>query len=164
MDGLRHPLTAPVQLIGLAGLALIAGRKKRDAIEVAFALGLAIGLGALARGVREMPAGDVLLAGATLCGLVVASGATVPAALAALVALLFGIALGLDSAPVAVNSGEAVATLIGTACGGAVALALMAFVASRVARLWRGVVLRVAGAWIAAIAILAMVLRWGGGL
>ena len=49
----------------------------------AFALGLAIGLGALARGVGETPAGDVLLASAALCGLTAATGARMPVALAA---------------------------------------------------------------------------------
>jgi hypothetical protein len=161
LRGLLHPLATPADVIGLAGFALIAGRRKRNAIEVAFALGLAIGLGALVRGVTETPAGDVLLAGAMLCGLLAASSVTVPAALAAIMGFLFGAALGLDSLPAAGSPGETVATLIGTACGGVVALALMASVAFWMARLWRGG-LRMAGSLIAVIAILALVVRWGG--
>jgi urease accessory protein len=168
--GLLHPLATPVQVIALAGLALIVPRNKRNAafassaVEVAFAVGLAIGLGALEEGAGETPAADGLLAGATLCGLLAASGVRASAALALPVALISGIALGLDSPPDAVNMAEAVATLIGIACGAVVALALMASLAIRIGRPWRGVALRVAGSWIAAIAILALVVRWGGGL
>jgi urease accessory protein len=162
MSGLLHPFATPAHVIALAGLALIAGRKKRDAIEIAFALGLAIGLGALAQGTKETPAGDMLLAGAILCSLLAAASVTVPAVLAALLAFLFGIALGLDSLLAAAGSRETVATLIGTACGGVVALALMAFLASGIAGLWQGVVLRAAGSFIAATAVAALVLRWGG--
>jgi hypothetical protein len=161
LHGLLHPLATPADVIGLAGFALIAGRGKRDAIEIAFALGLAIGLGALARGVTETPAGDVLLAGAMFCGLLAASSVTVAAALAAVMAFLFGGALGLDSLPAAGTLGETVATLIGTACGGVVALAVMASVAFGLARLWQGG-LRLAGSLIAVIAILALMVRWGG--
>jgi hypothetical protein len=168
--GLLHPLTTPVDVIALVGLALIVPRNKRNAafasaiIEVTFAVGLAIGLGALAAGVGEAPAADGLLAGATLCGLLAASGVRASVARALPVALMSGVALGLDSPPQAINLAEAVATLIGTACGAVVALALMASLAIRIGRPWQGVVLRVAGSWIAAIAILALVVRWGGGL
>jgi hypothetical protein len=168
--GLLHPVATPVHVIALAGLALIVPRNKRNAafagsvIEVTFAVGLAIGLGALAEGAGETPAADGLLAGATLCGLLAASGVRASVAVALPVALLSGIALGLDSPPEAISLAEAVATLLGIACGAVVALALMASLAIRIGRLWRGMALRVLGSWIAAIAILALVVRWGGGL
>jgi hypothetical protein len=168
--GLLHPLTTPVHVIALAGLALIVPRNKRNAafasstIEVTFAVGLAIGLGALAAGAGETPAADGLLAGATLCGLLAVSGVRASLARALPVALMSGIALGLDSPPEAINLAEAVATLIGIACGAVVALALMVSLAIRIGRPWQGVALRVVGSWIAAIAILALVVRWGGGL
>ena len=89
-----------------------------------------------------------------------ASGVTAPVSLAVPVALASGVALGLDSPPESILLGEAVAMLIGTACGGVAALAMMAFLASRMARLWKGILLRVAGSWIAAVAILVLALRW----
>jgi hypothetical protein len=162
LRGLLHPLATPADVIGLAGFALIAGRKRRNAIEVAFALGLAIGLGALTRGAVETPAGEVLLAGAALCGLLVASSVTVPATLAAAMAFLVGIALGLDALPATGNPGETVATLIGTAASAVVALAVMASLAFGMAHLWRGGGVRAAGSSIAVIAILALMVRWGG--
>jgi hypothetical protein len=168
--GLLHPLATPVHVIALAGLALIAPRSKRkaafagSAVEVVFAVGLAIGLATLVEGAGETLAAEGLLAGATLCGVMAASGLRASVALTLPVAFLSGIALGLDSPPDAISLGEAVATLIGIACGAVVALALMASLASRMGRVWQGVLLRVAGSWVAAIALLALVARWGGGL
>jgi urease accessory protein len=162
-SGLLHPVSVPVHVVALIGLGLIAGRNfspARAAIIAAFALGLAAGLGAIAWGVGETPASDVLLVSATLCGLITASALTVPVSLAALVALVSGIALGLDSPPESILLGEAVAMLIGTACGGIAALAAIAFLASAVAGRWRGIPLRVSGSWVAAIAILVLALRW----
>jgi urease accessory protein len=161
--GLVHPLSTPAHAVALIGLGLIAGRnflRAGAAIVGAFALGLTAGLGAIAWGVGETPASDVVLASATLCGLIAASGLAAPVSLAAPVALVSGLALGLDSPPESILLGEAVAMLIGTACGGIGALAMMAFLTSRIARWRHGILLRVAGSWIAAIAILVLALRW----
>jgi hypothetical protein len=71
INGLLHPLVTPAHVIALTSLGLVAGRNTQSAITAivaAFALGLAIGLGAVAWGAGETPAGDVLLAGAGLCG------------------------------------------------------------------------------------------------
>jgi urease accessory protein len=171
IEGVLHPLATPAHVIALTGLALIAGRCHPAAyncsslsagavIVAALALGLAVGLGALALGAGETPAGDVLLAGATLCGLMAASGLPVRAVVAALLALMVGIAIGLDSPPDVIRLRDAVAALIGTFCGAGAALALMARVASVVAR-WRdGIALRVAGSWIAAMAVMALAVQW----
>jgi hypothetical protein len=178
LDGFLHPLVTPAHVIALAGLAIIAGGTARfdsrsslvipfSAIPfsiVPFCIGAAVGLGALAWGVGETPASDVLLAGAALCGLLAASGAAATAVLrgvGAPVALVSGAALGIDSPPDVIRLGDAVAALTGTACGAIAALTLTALAASVIAR-WRdGIALRVAGSWIAAIAILALAVRWG---
>jgi urease accessory protein len=163
IGGLAHPVSTPAHVVALTGLGLIAGRNVLPAgiaIVAAFALGLAAGLGAIALGVGETPASDGLLASATLCGLIAASHARVPVALTVPIALISGIALGLDSPPETILLQAAVAMLIGTACGAIGALAAIAFVAFVMARWRQGIVLRVAGSWIAAIAILVLALRW----
>jgi urease accessory protein len=161
--GLVHPVSTPAHVVALIGLGLMARRnfwRTGAAIIAAFALGLTAGLGAIAWGVGETPASDMLLATATLCGLIAASGLTAPVPLAVPAALVSGTALGLDSPPESVLLGEAIAMLIGTACGGIGALAMIAFLASQIAR-WRdGILLRIAGSWIAAIAIMVLALRW----
>jgi urease accessory protein len=161
--GLLHPLSVPVHVVALIGLGLIAGRiflPAQAAIIGAFALGLGAGLGAIAWGIGETPASDVLLVSATLCGLTAALAVKVPPSLAALVALVSGIALGLDSPPQSISLGEAVAMLIGTACSGIAVLTAITFLASAIARLWQGIVIRVIGSWTAAIAILVLAPRW----
>src|SRR5437660_661465 len=141
--GLVHPVSTPAHVVALIGLGLVAGRnflRAGGAIIGAFALGLAAGLGAIAWGVGETPASDVLLASATLCGLIAASGLTAPVLLAVPVALVSGLALGLDSPPESIRLGEAVAMLTGTACSGIVVLAMIVFLASRIARWRQGIV------------------------
>ena len=163
--GLLHPLLAPAHVVALIGLGLVAGRNPLPArlrIIAAFALGLAGGLGAIAWGAGETSANDVLLAIATLCGLTAASGLPAPVWLATPLALAAGAAVGLDSPPETISMREAVLMLVGTACGATAALAVMAAAAAALARPWNGIVLRVAGSWIAAIAILVLALRWAG--
>ena len=166
LEGLLHPLATPAHVVALAGLALVGGRNNRNSLSAgvvvaAFALGLAAGLGALAWGAGEMPAADALLAGAALCGLTAAAGVTPPVAFAAPMALASGVALGVDSPPDAIRLGDAMAMLTGTACGAVAALAVMTPTAAVIAR-WRdGIALRVAGSWIAAIAMMALAVRWG---
>jgi len=161
--GLLHPLLAPAHVVALAGLAVAAGRAgSRVAIVAAFALGLAGGLGAIAWGVGETPANDVLLAAAAACGVLAAGLPRLPAWLAVPPAPVIGVAIGLDSPPQAISVGAAVPMLLGTACGGVIALALLAAAASALAGRWQGIVLRVAGSWLAAIAILVLALRWAG--
>lgn len=161
--GLLNPLLAPAHMVALIGLGLLGGQNAmsaRAANIAAFALGLAGGLGAIAWGVGETSANDVLLVAAALCGLLAAAGFPVPAWLAAPLALAVGVAFGLDSPPQTISLRDAVLMLIGTACGGVAALAVTAFAACWAARLWHGIALRVAGSWIAAIAILVLALRW----
>jgi urease accessory protein len=163
--GLLHPLLAPAHVLALIGLALLTGRTiaaAASAIIAAFALGLAGGLGAIAWGVGETPANDVVLAAAALCGVIAAIGFAVPVRVAAPLALVSGAAMGLDSPPEVIALHEALLMLIGTACGATAALAVLALAAGALVGLWRGIALRVAGSWIAAIAILVLALRWAG--
>jgi len=165
VGGMLHPLVAPAHVIALIGLGLVASRDVLSAqvrIIAAFASGLAGGLGAIAWGAGETPANDVLVAVAALCGLIAASGLSAPAWLAAPLALASGIAVGLDSPPEVISLREAVLMLIGTACGSIALLAAAGAAASALSRLWHGIGTRVAGSWIAAIAILVLALRWAG--
>ena len=161
--GLLHPLLAPAHLLSLIGLGLLAGGgplRARGAIVTAFALGLAGGLGAIAFAAGETPANDVLLAAAVICGVIAATGLPGPAWFTAPLALIIGSAVGLDSPPETISMHEAALMLAGTFCGGIAALALIAAAAAALARL--AIALRVAGSWIAAIAILVLALRWAG--
>jgi urease accessory protein len=156
---------APAHLLSLIGLGLLAGRTLACAsivIVAAFALGLSAGLGAIASGVGETPANDVLFVAAGVCGMIAALGWGVPAWLAVPAALVIGCAVGLDSPPDAISLREAVMTLIGTGCGAVAAVMLMTGAVALIR--WAGwaIAVRVAGSWLAAIAMLVLALRWRG--
>jgi urease accessory protein len=163
--GFVHPLLVPAQLLSLIGLGLLAGRASiRAAIAIAagFAVGLVAGLGAIASGIGETPANDVLFAAAGVCGVTAARGRPVPVWAAAPAAFIIGCAIGLDSPPEAISLREAVLMLIGTGCGAIVGLALMTAAAALIRAAGWSIALRVAGSWLAAIAVLVLALRWRG--
>ena len=163
VSGLLHPVLVPAHVISLIGLGLVAGRTVLSAqvrALAAFACGLIGGLGAIAGGIGETPANDVLVAMAALCGLIAATGMSVSAWFAAPAALVSGAAIGLDSPPDAILLREAMLMLVGTACGGIAVLTAIGTAASALSRPWHGIATRVAGSWIAAIAILVLALRW----
>ena len=161
--GFAHPLLAPAHLLSLIGLGLLAGGaslRARLAVMAAFALGLAGGLGAIASGMGETPANDMLFVAAGICGATAALAMPVALWLAAPAAIIVGCAVGLDSPPDAVSLREAVWTLIGTGCGAVAALALMTGAAALIRWAVRPIALQVAGSWLAAIAVLVLALRW----
>jgi urease accessory protein len=153
----------PVHVMAIVSMALLAARIRlwpTVCYAGIFAAGLAAGLTALALGVGETPARDVLLAAALLGGLAAAAALTLPRPAAGSIALGVGVALGLDSPPDAILLHDAILGLLGTWCAGMTLLVVALAVATSLARLWNGIALRVAGSWLAATAILAMALRW----
>ena len=110
----------PIHVMAILSTVLLAARAKLRLrmFVAAFAAGLAAGLAALALGVGETPAADVLLAATLLNGLAVAAAVAAPRLLVGLVAFVAGCALGLDSPPDAISLREAVLGLIGTWCCG----------------------------------------------
>jgi len=161
--GFGHPLFGPDHVAAMVAVGLwgaVLGSPAIWVLPVAFPLVMAFG-GVLGIAAVPMPRVEVGIAvSAIMLGLMAASGFTGPVSLAVPVALVSGLALGLDSPPESILLGEAVAMLIGTACGGIGALAMIAFVASTIARWRQRIILRVAGSWVAAIAILVLALRW----
>jgi urease accessory protein len=153
----------PVHLLALIAVALPAARvpfHRRVGVVAAFAAGLVAGLVTLALGVGETPAADGLMAAAALCGLAAAAALPLPVILTALLAAVIGFAVALDSPPDSILLREAIFALVGTACTGVAAMAIAVEAAALLGRLWQGIVLRVAGSWTAAIAILVLALRW----
>jgi urease accessory protein len=162
LDGVLQGLV-PAHVLALVSVALLAGRarfRESSGFVAAFAVGLAAGLGALAAGAGETPAADVLMVAAVLSGFAAAAALRLPAGPAEVLAFIVGLAAGLDSPPDAISLREAILGLIGTACGGIAALAIMVALSAAVAPIWNGIALRVAGSWIAAIALLVLALRW----
>jgi urease accessory protein len=152
----------PAHVMAMISTALLAARARLwpgIGFVGAFAAGLAAGLAALALGIGETPARDVLLSVALLGGLAAAAGLAVPSWAVGPTAFVIGLALGLDSPPDAILLREATFSLLGTWCAGVTLLGAALAVTRPLARLWNGVALRVAGSWLAATAILVLALR-----
>ena len=161
-DGLLHPLLAPAHLLALIGLGLLIGQRRKGLRllpSLAFATGLIGGLAALTYGIGETPAGNVLLASAVVTGLCVAFVAPVPMFLVAALAIVVGVAIGIDSPPHALSLDAANLALMGTWLGACVLFAICAAAAALAARPWHRIALRVLASWTAASAILVLALR-----
>lgn len=158
-----HPLVAVEHLILLVGLGLVAGQMPRDRRGAGF---LAVGVGLLAGialSLTQTPwlTVAVLGMGCTMGVLVALLPGRVPAAACAALAILAGLAVGLDTdvAGMAVQAG----TIPWAAISGVVAMAYIVVldVAALVqAARWPPLLLavRIAGSWIAAIALLLFAL------
>lgn len=158
--GLLHPLMIPAHVVALLGLGLMIGQQTRRLLTLmAFAAGLAAGLAALAHAVGETPALTVLLAAAAVAGLAAAVGWSVPTLLAAPLALVIGVCVGLDSPPKVAAIQAANVALVGTGLGAFAGVAVIAAIAARLRRRWLRIGIRVLGSWVAASAILVIALR-----
>jgi urease accessory protein len=165
--GLLHPLALPAHVLALLALALLIGQQTAGTRHVslaAFVAGAAVGLTAIAFGVGQTPALDVLLATAFASAASAAIARPLPTLPCALLAAIAGVALALDSPPEAISIAVATATLVGTGLGASLALAIIVTGTNYLTRVreWNWVRLggRILSSWIAASAILALAVRF----
>jgi urease accessory protein len=162
--GLLHPLLVPSHVMAWLALALAAGqRQQRKSVPLAYALGLLVGLGAIALAYVPRFAEEALLALAVVTGLVVASACLMPLWCGVVLAIATGLAIGLDSPPETISIAEANRTLLGTAVSGIVLMLAVVWLASHLGRAWQQIGIRIAGSWIAASASLVLALRFALG-
>jgi hydrogenase/urease accessory protein HupE len=161
-DGITHLAVSPVDLLAVAAVALLAGlggpRRGRALVATLPMAWLLGGLAGLS-GSEEVSLPLGVAATLFALGLLVATDARLPRslaiALAAVAGLLFG---GLNGTALAA-SGNGPLGLAGIVGALTVLLALLSGAAVTARAPWHRMVLRVAGSWIAAIAIL--MLGWG---
>jgi urease accessory protein len=159
--GVLHALLVPEHGLSLVALGLVLGRQlpaTRHTGMLIYAAALACGLVAAALAIGEALAPDILLAATGIMGVLIAT-AWMPPFLGLPLAAIAGLAVALDSRPEGTSTEEAVRMLIGSGIGAAVALAVVAEASVFLKGDARFIVARVAGSWIAAIAILVLSLR-----
>jgi hypothetical protein len=165
VGGLLSPLTTPTHALALLALGLLIGRQHAIAPPVtAFIVGLAAGLIAIARAVGESWAPDVLLAATAVSAGLVALERPLPRLVPAALAVIVGVALGMDSPPEVISVASAIVMLVGTGLGAGLAVAVIAAVAQHLTRWWQRLGLRIVGSWIVASAVLVLALRYARGL
>jgi hypothetical protein len=159
--GVLHALLVPEHGLSLVALGLVLGRQEpatRHSAMLIYTAALAGGLLAAALAIGEALAADILLVTTGIMGLLIAA-AWMPPFLGLPLGAIAGLTLALDSRPEATSTTEVVRMLIGSGIGAAVALAVVAEGSVFLKGDTRFIVARVAGSWIAAIAILVLSLR-----
>lgn len=154
--GLLHPLLVPAEALALVAVALLLGSSGRAACRaglVALAAGLAAGL-ALGNHVPATYATPSLLAAAFVSAALVSAGLRLPAAAAAPIATLAGLALGIDAQPEGGPLTQVLAASAATLLGGTAAALVLAGLALGSDHGWPRIAVRVAGSWVTASAIL----------
>jgi urease accessory protein len=159
--GVLHALLVPEHGLSLVALGLVLGRQEpanRHSGMLIYVVALVCGLIAAALAIGETLAADILLVATGIMGLLIAA-AWMPPFLGLPLAAIAGLTVALDSRPETTSMAEVVRMLIGSGVGAAIALALVAEGSVFLRGNARFIVARVAGSWIAAIAILVLSLR-----
>src|SRR5262245_7344314 len=158
--GLLHPLLVPSHALTLMALALLIGQQtqRRVVLVVLFALGMIAGLIVIVSAFAVDRANDAVLAIAAVTGLAVALVRPLWLA-AAVLAAAAGIAIELDSVPQEISMTTAFLALTATVFSAVLAVLVVSALAASWHRHWQRIGMRVAGSWIAALAILNLALR-----
>ena len=163
-SGVVHPLFEPAHLIALIGLGLVLGQRglaRTHPAVPAFIGGSVLGLVVAAWG--WAPNTDALLLTlSVLAGLAVATAVPIAPAVCALSAGLVGLGVGLGSAPEAGATSARIVMLVGTAVGACVWMLNVVGLVHEVRRAWLLILVRVAGSWITASAVLVLALWLAG--
>lgn len=159
--GVLHPVLVTDHVVGILGLGLLIGGQERWRVLpiAAYAAALAAGLAAMTTGIVPRFANEAVLGTAVVGGLLVALARPLPQALGAVLAIVLGVAVALDSPPEVLSVSEANLMLIGTGIGAAAFLIVVALAGRQAQARWARIGIRILGSWIAAAAILALALR-----
>jgi hydrogenase/urease accessory protein HupE len=160
-NGMLHPVLVPAHLLALLGVGLLIGRQPPAALQpAALSFLAAITLGLLGAGLGwSADAETLLLAGAAVCGLLLAWSSPLPAWVGSASGIALGFAIGTDSGQ-GISETQAVAAAL-TGTGVSVYLLFLYALATADTlrkRHWQQVAVRIAGSWIAASAILVLAL------
>jgi urease accessory protein len=160
--GVLHPMFVTDHVVGILALGLLMGGQERWGwIPIAaYMAALVAGLAAMTTGIVPRFANEAVLGTAVVAGLVVALARPLPQVLGAVLAIVLGFAIALDSPPEVLSISEANLMLIGTGIGGAAFLIVVALASRQAQARWARIGGRILGSWIAAAAILALALRF----
>jgi urease accessory protein len=159
--GVLHPVFVTDHVVGILALGLLIGGQERWGFLplAVYVVALAAGLVAMTTGIVPRFANEAVLGTAVVGGLLVALARPLPQALGAVLAIVLGLAIALDSPPEVLSVSEANLMLIGTGIGAAAFLIVVALATRQAQARWAKIGLRILGSWIAAAAILALALR-----
>lgn len=162
--GLQHPLQAPAHILLLLGLGLWLGQqgwRHLRAGVLLFMLAVVSGLLLTRMLVGDWQYGTLLLVLAIIAGVLLAVRPALPLWVGALLAVVGGVCIGLDSAPSlipGIKVAKMYAAMAGTAFSTSLSLLMAGLLALGLRVLLEGVILRVLGSWVAASALMVLAL------
>jgi urease accessory protein len=162
IGGLLHPFVVPAHLMALGALGLLLGQqasRARIVLLAIFAVALAAGVAAIASALAAENPDVAVLAAAVILGLLVALARPVPLIGIAPVLFITGVAIELDSVPQEISVAETLLALAGTSVIVFLIPTLLAMLMACLRRDWQRIAMRIVGSWIAASAMLVLVLR-----
>jgi hypothetical protein len=158
-DGITHLVVSPSDIMLVVGLALLAGlggaergRAVVATVPLAWIAGGLTGLLASQEVVLPLLVATILFT----VGVLIAVNLSLPKGVAIFLALLTGGAFGALNGTALAAAGTGFLGLVGIVTAASVILFLLSAAAISATKPWRQIVVRVAGSWIAAIAILML--------
>ncbi len=165
MQGILHPLLTPAHLMLIFGLALLLGQQKQFKSIVLLPFAVLTGFIFNHYSLLSWNTELILLVLALICGLLLVLQLNLPKFITIIFLIFCGIILGLDSSPVMIP-GLGINSIISWRLGAAITINIGIVVLSLFAyflnHYWNGIILRVAGSWIATSAIFVLTLLLAG--
>ncbi len=171
MQGIFHPLQTPAHLMLILGFALLLGQQMLGQPKLLFRslllLPFAVLVGFVLNhySILDLNTELILLILALTCGLLLVLRLNFPTFITIFLLILCGVILGLDSSPVMIpglGSNSIISWRLGAAVTINTGIAVLALLAYFLNRYWNGIILRVAGSWIATSAIFVLTLTFAG--
>jgi urease accessory protein len=162
LGGVLHPLLVPAHALVIMATGLLVGQQMPQRpwpAAASYGVGAICGFALIVSAVVPRYASEVLLANASVSGMVVALAWPLHKLQINALALVTGLALALDSAPPGISVQHASAMLLGTFCGAVILLSVVVEGTVLQAREWQRLGVRIVGSWIAASAMMILGLR-----
>ncbi len=163
LNGMLHPLLVPSQVITIIALGLLYGQHTADKNKKSVLIFLmAIIAGLAYTGIFVTPGVSILLLViATLIGLIIISGLTLPQAVYIVLAVVVGCIVGFDSAQVDLDTKSTIVSLFGSGVGiYFLFLYSMALSESLTRKKWQIIAVRIIASWLCASAIMVLALSF----
>ena len=160
--GLLHPLLVPAHGLALIALGCLVGQfgwRTRLMLIAAFIAGAALTVALVTMAFSANAAEQVVLALASIAGLLLAAWLRPPSLMVAILAICIAAAITLDSVPAILSVKETLLSLGGTVIAATSLLTLIAVLSAAGPQLWQRIGIRMLGSWITASAIMVLALR-----
>ncbi len=161
LQGIWHPIQTPAHIIVIMGLAFLLGQQKQLKITLLLPIMVLLGFVLNHYSLLAWNTELILLILALICGLLLVLRLKLPLLLTLFLLISCGVILGLDSSPIMIP-GLGLNSIYSWRLGALITMSLsifgLAIVAYILNKFWNGIILRVAGSWIATSAIFVLTL------